>query len=206
MQACRNFWGLYMGSHAHIETIHYNKTWQKILPGLHVHVLNKVILQSESESEAAYKISDVIRLLAPWGGQNLTQPPAADTPCFTVRIAPTVFVCSRFLLRVLIKFTEENTRSTSALAWGKHSKDCMNLLRVLNWRAPVPSDNLSSLPQNTSGSMSSLSNGKETRDSLRHSLSSNWIFASGSILGNLAARGTNEGNYSQLDPTLVASQ
>ena len=73
-----------------------------------------------------------IRSFAPGGGWKLTQPPAAATPCFTFSNAPTVLVWSQFLIFVLIKFTEENTCSTSTLSWGKHNSDCMNVDRVLN--------------------------------------------------------------------------
>ena len=49
-------------------------------------------------------------------------------------------------------------------------------------KAPVPSDILSNLPQNTSGSIPSLSNGKVVRDSFLYSLSSCCNFLRGSDL------------------------
>lgn len=65
---------------------------------------------------------------------------------------------------------------------GEHSSDCMEVDRVLNWRAPMPSDILPSLLHNTSGSIFSLSNGKATTDSFCHSLSSCCHLDMGEIL------------------------
>ena len=76
---------------------------------------------SVSESEA-YKTSADIRSFASGGGQKLTQPPATAIPLFILSSALTVLVWSQFRGLVSVKFTEENTRSTSTLVWGKHNK------------------------------------------------------------------------------------
>ena len=61
---------------------------------------------------------------------KFTQLPSFAMPRLTFNNAPTVLVCSLFLIFVFIRFTDENTRSTSTLAWGKHNSDPMNVERV----------------------------------------------------------------------------
>ena len=149
---------------------------------------------SESDEDTSYRVWEDINLLASVGGENLVQPPDSLTAFFTWSSAQTVLTFKRFRFFVLTAVTSENVRSTSTLACGKHNSVCMKLQRTLNGGMPVPSVRRLRQCQNSSGSMSSCSNGNEPIPSLRHSSSSHCSCEAGKKFGNLVASGTREGN------------
>ena len=109
--------------------------------------------------------------------------------------ARTVEVLSLFFDFVLMIFTEENILSTLTLACGKLNKLVINPHNVLNCGHPAPSVISYSLPQNSSGSSSSFSNGSVPMANFRHSSSSFCKSQSETIFGKLAASGTRERNF-----------
>ena len=106
-----------------------------------------------------------------------------------------MLVCNLFLDYVFVRLTEEKTLSMSTFACGKLRRQCIKLQSLGNWTDPAPFLSVESVLQNSSGSMSSWSKGKGSTESLRHLSSSVCNFASGTMLGNLTARGTRDGNF-----------
>ena len=134
-------------------------------------------------------------------GLNETHDPVGCSvmPFFTFNKEDTVEEWSLFLCFVLMLFTDENTRSTSALEQGRTRRACMYLHNSGNCGVPSPSLTLSREPQNSSGAMSVLSKGRQTNESLRHSESNCWSLASATTFGNLVANGTRDGNSEHED-------